>query len=360
MRCPKGRFVCSQTPTPHAKDTSELRVVVCFIAFSAILVSGCVDLTPPWELPRPAGAGGTAGAFDSGGGVTAIDGGSNETGGLVAVDATGEAGGNGVGEVAGRADQPMGGEEAGSGSDGDAAIVGNHDGNHDGNYDGNHDVGVGSAGGAGGHGEVGKGAGGSGAGGKETDAAGTSTGDTMGSDGLAATGGAQTTGGNGATGGSTGTGGLIATGGALATGGVAATGGMLARGGAPSTGGANGTGGSSSVACSGVLYSGICWYLAASGSNCTQACAEHGGPSSLAAGHVGTAAQGGSLTECATILSLLGVGGTVQNVTSISGLGCSKSTGTMGHGPGLYWCTSPAFSATASLSGVLPACGCLQ
>jgi hypothetical protein len=36
-----------------------------------------------------------------------------------------------------------------------------------------------------------------------------------------------------------------------------------------------------------------------------------------------------------------------------------KNTGSMGSGPGLYWCTSPDFSPTASLTGVEPACGCL-
>jgi len=174
------------------------------------------------------------------------------------------------------------------------------------------------------------------------------------------------TGGNPATGGSPGTGGLIATGGAPATGGVAATGGipatggMLATGGSSATGGVTGTGGSSSVACSGVRYSGICWYLASAGDSCTQACADHGGPSSLATSHVGTAAQGGSLVECQTILSRLGVTGTVQNVTSTSGVGCSKNIGTIGPGPGVYWCTTPDFSTTASLAGVQPACGCLQ
>ena len=351
-------------PSPR-KGASVVGVVVVFIAFSAILVSGCVDLTPPWKRAHATGAGGTVGASDSGGGVTAFDGGSDGTGGMIAIDGTGEAGGDWASDVAGAssgdgsgdgmADEPIGAEETGSDPVGDATV------------DGNDDVAVSGAGGAGGYGEVGMGAGGSGADGTETDASGSETG----GGGTTGTGGRWGTGGNSSSGGSMGSGGIAATGGTWATGGKpttggsTGTGGLIASGGAPatggnsSTGGVPGTGGSSSVACSGVLYSGICWYLAPSGDSCTQACTDHGGPSSLAVGHVGTAAQGGSLTECATILSLLGVAGTVQNVASISGVGCSSNTGTMA-APGPYWCTSPDFSTTASLAGVQPACGCLR
>lgn len=216
--------------------------------------------------------------------------------------------------------------------------------------------GTGGTGGAGGYGEVGMGAGGSGVGGTEIDA----TGIESSGGGTAGTGGTWATGGDPSSGGSMGSGGGAATGGTSATGGNPTTGGSTGTGGLMATGGISATGGSSSVACSGVLRSGICWYLAAVGGSCTQACADHGGPSSLAAGHVGTAAQGGSLSECATILSLLGVAGTVQNVVSTSGVGCLRNTGMTGPGPGLYWCTSPAFSATASLTDVQPACGCLR
>lgn len=280
----------------------------------------------------------------------------------LAGDGAGETGQDGSGR--GMVDATIGGGEADSGPVGDASV------------DGSDDVAIGLAG----DGEVGTGAGGSGAVGTEMDAAGTDTGGggtagtggawatggdsltggSTGSGGIAATGGTSAMGGNTSSGGSTGTGGLTGTGGALATGGFAATGGMRATGGNVSTGGTTGTGGSSSVACSGVLYSGICWYLGSAGSSCTQACATHGGPSSAATSHVGTAAQGGSLSECATILSRLGIAGTVQNVTSTSGVGCSKNIGTMGPGPGNYWCITPDFNPTASLTGVQPACGCMQ
>ena len=376
VHCDKGKLSASRTFPAHANGWAAVGVVVVFLSLSAILVSSCVDLTPPWRQSTGAGGAGRNSGFD--GGVTSVDGGNQGTGGMVATDGTGEAGDDWPGDVAGGisgdgsgdgvADEPTRGPETASGSVRDTAV------------DENADVAIGGAGGAGGRVEVGMGAGGSGAGGTETDTTGTQTGGggtagtggmwgtggspanggSMGSGGIPSTGGAWATGGNPATGGSTGTGGLIATGGTSATGGVAATGGMVATGGNPSTGGATGTGGSSSVACSGVLYSRICWYLATSGGSCAQACANHGGPSSLAVSHVGTAAQGGSLAECATILSLLGVAGTVQNVTSTAGVGCSKNIGTLGPGPGVYWCTTPDFSATASLTGVLPACGCLQ
>ena len=381
VSCNKSRLAVFQACPPPAKGAPVVRGLVVIIAVNAILVSGCVDLTPPWKQARATGDGGTAGASGTDAGVTAVDGESDGTG--VAVDGTGETGGGWSGDAAaeisgdgssdGMVDVPGAGGEAGSDPVADAAI------------DGNDDVAVGGAGGAGGYGDVGRSAGGSG--GTEPDAVGTETGGgggmtgtggrwetggnpssggAMGGGGIAATGGVWATGGNPATGGATGTGGLSATGGTSATGGVAATGGMtamggmVATGGNPSTGGATGTGGSSSVPCSGVLYSGICWYLASSGESCTQACTAHGGPSSLVTSHVGTAAQGGSLTECATILSRLGVAGTVQNVTSTSGVGCSKNIGTLGPGPGLYWCTTPDFSTNASLTGVQPACGCLQ
>jgi len=369
MRCAKSRLAFPPTAPPSLKGASLMGIVMVLTVSNAIHATGCVDLAPPWERARATGAGGTAGASGSGGDAIVVDGGRNGTGGMVAVDGTGEAGGDGVDDVAvgtsgkdsddGMPDKPMMGREAGSGLVDDAAI------------NENDDVALGGGGGAGGYGGVDGGAGGSiadpDAMGSETGGGGTTgtgvmwrTGGAVGSGGVAVIGGTWATGGNPATGGATGTGGTWAMGGAATTGGIVATGGMWATGGSSATGGATGTGGSSSVACSGLLYSGICWYLASSGSSCTQACTGHGGPATLAAGHVGTAAQGGSLSECATLLSLLGVAGTVQGVESISGVGCSKNTGTMGPGPGLYWCTSPDFSPTASLSGVQPACGCLQ
>ena len=272
----------------------------------------------------------------------------------------------------GMTDAALGGGEIGSSSTVDAEETAG-DATEDAAIDGAERLGMGGAGGTGGRGEVSTGAGGKSADGRALDTPATDTGGTtpgtggrwgtggnpssggaMGSGGLAATGGTSTTGGNGGLGGSTGTGGRIGSGGAPATGGVAATGGMV------STGGASGTGGTSSAPCSGVRYAGICWYLGAPGSSCAQTCTGHGGPSALAVSHVGTVAQGGSLAECASVLSHLGVAGTVQNVSSTSGVGCSKNVGSIGPGPGVYWCTTPDFSATASLDGVQPACGCVQ
>jgi hypothetical protein len=254
----------------------------------------------------------------------------------LAADGTGEPGGDGTGEA--MSDSSTGGGEADSAQVGDAT------------GDASDDIALGGAGEAGGIDT----------GGMWATGGDPSTGGSLGSGGIAATGGTWAMGGSAGTDGLVATGGLSATGGVTATGGITATGGVLATGGTPATGGATGTGGSSSVACAGVPYARICWYLASVGSSCTQACADHGGPSSLAAGHVGTAAQGGSPSECATILLLLGLTGTVQSTPAPSGVGCSRNTGTLGPGPGLYWCTTPVFSETASLPGMQPACGCLR
>ena len=133
-------------------------------------------------------------------------------------------------------------------------------------------------------------------------------------------------------------------------------------GGAAGTGGqggvAVGTGGSTGTAgCSGVLYSGICWYLGPQGSSCEQVCAGHGQPASDAATHVGTGAQGGSLAECGHIFGLLGITGTPTQGTRSDGLGlgCHVYQGT-----NLWWLSSPNFSATASQASSKLVCGCTQ
>ena len=208
VRCNRGKLPVFQTFPPPAKGASVVGVVVVFVTFSAILISGCVDLTPRWKQARVTGAGGTAGASGSDGGVKAVDGGNDGTGGRVAVDGTGDAGwpSDVAGKISrdassdGMVDEPIGANEAGSDPVSDAAV------------DENDDVAVGGAGGAGGYGDVGMGTGGSGAGGD-------ATGSETGGGGITGTGGSWGTGGNPSSGGSVGTSGIPATGGVGATGG---------------------------------------------------------------------------------------------------------------------------------------------
>ena len=162
-------------------------------------------------------------------------------------------------------------------------------------------------------------------------------------------------------GGTSSTGGVSNSGGSSSTGGTggsslmdAGAGGQGATGG---QGGATGGAGGSTVttACSGVLHSGICWYLGPQGSSCQQACASHGQPASGAASHVGTATQGGSLAECGVILGLLGITGTPSTSFGLEGLGCfMRANGS------LYWLSLPSFSATASQANASLVCGCTQ
>jgi hypothetical protein len=225
-------------------------------------------------------------------------------------------------------------------------------------------------------GEVGTGSGGepsvSGTGGS-TSGVGGSTGGALSTGGVGgSTGGALSTGGvGGSTGGavSTGgaggsTGGAVSTGGSLNTGGTGgSTGGSGGAGG--STGGSGGAGGSTGGSggagggggnCDGVVDSGICWRLGALGASCAATCARRGGVSSDAPSHVGTAAQGGSSSECSRLLRLLGVTGNLIQVQISAGLGCHVKSGMPIPNA---WASSPDYNDDASESGVRIVCGCL-
>lgn len=157
---------------------------------------------------------------------------------------------------------------------------------------------------------------------------------------------------------STSSGGLTGSGRTSTNGGMAGTGGASGTGGAVTvTGGSRASGGMQSTAgCSGVSYSGICWYLGAKGSSCTQVCANHGQPATNAASIVGTAAQGGSLTQCKTLFVLLGnTLAPVQGTRSDGlGLGCHL------YGTVTWWLTSPNFDVASSQPISQRVCGCTE
>lgn len=123
--------------------------------------------------------------------------------------------------------------------------------------------------------------------------------------------------------------------------------------------GSGGAGGdaSTSIGCSGVVDSDICWRLGNLGASCADTCMSSGGTSPNAAKHVGTSTQGGSLAECRRLLGLLGITNNVITVAIDQGLGCH-------HKPAMplpyAWASSPAFSDTASSPDASILCGCLR
>ena len=193
-------------------------------------------------------------------------------------------------------------------------------------------------------------------------------GDSAGSDsgGAPATGGSPPQGGSKSTGGAGGTtsGGVTATGG-TATGGTAtggsATGGVVStQGGSSGSGGSSGgSGGKSSggaaggSSCAGSVFQGLCWYLGPRGESCDAACTTHGGVAAGAQAFVGTATQGGSLSECRQLLTLLGVTtapflGERDDV----GLGCHL------YDADPYWLDAPDFTTDASVPESRIVCAC--
>jgi hypothetical protein len=177
---------------------------------------------------------------------------------------------------------------------------------------------------------------------------------------VSATGGAGTQqGGSGgtalATGGTAGT--TLTTGGTSAT---VATGGQAGAGagGAGTDGGPGPDAGSdgSSISCAGPARGGICWYLGELGRSCQQVCASHGQAAPEAASHVGTVSQGGSLSECATLFGLLGVGGVPTSVSRSDGLGLGCHL----YNQAPWWLRTPNFSASSSYAKATLVCGCTQ
>jgi hypothetical protein len=108
--------------------------------------------------------------------------------------------------------------------------------------------------------------------------------------------------------------------------------------------------------CEGASALGSCWYLGARGLSCEQACSERGGfdPASIAL--VGTRAQGGTLENCATVMSALGVRGMVMAAVRLDdvGIGCHRWA-TLD-----YWLAADTVLYTGSSSAPLAelACAC--
>ena len=147
--------------------------------------------------------------------------------------------------------------------------------------------------------------------------------------------------------------GIVATGGqAGATSGGAASGGKSGTDAGVAEAGAGGSTGS----CAGPARGGICWYLGPLGSSCQQVCASHGQPAPEAATHVGTASQGGSLSECEILLGLLGVNSTPGNGTRSDGLGLGCHV----YNTAPWWLRAPNFSVTANHASAKLVCGCTQ
>jgi hypothetical protein len=110
--------------------------------------------------------------------------------------------------------------------------------------------------------------------------------------------------------------------------------------------------------CSGVDLFGVCWYLGVLGASCTETCSGHGGPSSAAAAHVGTAARGGSLDDCSAILLALGEAAPALQATRADGRGLGCHVFGLARTP--YWLSSPDFEPGAQQSAARIACGCRE
>lgn len=113
----------------------------------------------------------------------------------------------------------------------------------------------------------------------------------------------------------------------------------------------------SSSSCAGESVFGLCWYLERDGRSCNDTCSAHGGYDPRAESYVGTDSQGGSIEECAQILSALGRSSRVNEGTRSDdlGLGCHVWTdGTP------WWLREPRFhpdvAAPGSTIGIVCAC----
>jgi hypothetical protein len=92
------------------------------------------------------------------------------------------------------------------------------------------------------------------------------------------------------------------------------------------------------------------------GDSCKETCSGRGGLAPDAASVVGTAAQGGSLEKCATLLSALGENSKPTEATRSddNGVGCHY------YGLKTYWLSAPHFTEAAHLSSARIVCGRLQ
>lgn len=110
-------------------------------------------------------------------------------------------------------------------------------------------------------------------------------------------------------------------------------------------------------ACGGRSVFGLCWYLGAAGDSCNEACARNGGFDERATSYVGTSSQGGSLAECAVILSTLGITATVGEGKRSDNLGAGCHLWT---DSAPWWLDDPSerFGPSEDASNVRIACAC--
>jgi hypothetical protein len=114
-------------------------------------------------------------------------------------------------------------------------------------------------------------------------------------------------------------------------------------------------------ACGGERVFGLCWYLAQANTSCNQECSNKGGFDTRAVPYVGTADQGGSIEECAEILTALGKPKAVVAAkrSDGNGLGCHVWS----NGTDTYWLVDPPFSPSAAVpsgTAVRIACACTR
>lgn len=109
-------------------------------------------------------------------------------------------------------------------------------------------------------------------------------------------------------------------------------------------------------ACDGTRVLSLCWYLGAVDTSCDQVCAGHAGNDPRAIALVGTAAQGGSLSNCAQVLLALGyTGAVISGIRDEYGIGCH-----LWDADGWWIETMPAFSTAAKTPYARIACACLR
>jgi hypothetical protein len=109
-------------------------------------------------------------------------------------------------------------------------------------------------------------------------------------------------------------------------------------------------------ACAGTRYEEICWYLAADGQSCEDACAERGGFNAASVSHIGGVAEGGSLERCASVLIALRgqPDAVIKPTVETHGIGCHL----YGEAEDRWWLTEPPFDPQATWDKVQIVCGC--
>jgi hypothetical protein len=108
--------------------------------------------------------------------------------------------------------------------------------------------------------------------------------------------------------------------------------------------------------CGGARTLNHCWYLAAPGASCNETCTSHGGFDEATITVVGTASQGGGLTQCTQVMQALGK----TNTTLETSRGDSLGLGCHVWRTDQYWVADPPFNPDHSASSAQPACGCWE